>query len=169
MTVFGYMITLQPFVALVTLAIFSPQFVFVPLMQRAINRRTAARVKILREVSADIIESVTKDQASAGNEARINRIFELNMGIFRVKFSMNFLMNLIHHLQIVGALLFGGWSVVQGITEVGTIVAFVSGITRANDPWGDLVNYFRDLTSAQVKYRLLVDAVDAIGHDGARH
>jgi len=151
------------------LAIFSPQFIFVPLMQRVINRRTAARVKILRQVGGDIVASVTKDQASADNKARIDRIFELNMGIFRVKFSMNFLMNLVHHLQIVGALLFGGWCVVQGLTEVGTIVAFVSGITRTNDPWGDLVNYFRDLTSAKVKYRLLVDAVDAIAGDGAGH
>jgi hypothetical protein len=28
-----------------------------------------------------------------------------------------------------------------------------------NDPWGDLVNYFRDINVTQVKYRLLADAV----------
>jgi len=31
-----------------------------------------------------------------------------------------------------------------------------------NDPWGDLVNYFRDLNVTQVKYRLLADAVSQL-------
>jgi hypothetical protein len=39
--------------------------------------------------------------------------------------------------------------------EYGAVVAFVSGLSQINDPWGDLVNYFRDLTNAQVKYRLI--------------
>jgi hypothetical protein len=30
--------------------------------------------------------------------------------------------------------------------EVGGTVAFISGIGRLNDLWGDLVNYFRDLS-----------------------
>jgi hypothetical protein len=32
-----------------------------------------------------------------------------------------------------------------------------------SDPWGDLVNYFRDVNVTQVKYRLLADAVDQLG------
>jgi hypothetical protein len=35
-----------------------------------------------------------------------------------------------------------------------------------NDPWGDLVNYFRDLTVTQVKYRLLSNAVNELARDG---
>ena len=41
-------------------------------------------------------------------------------------------------------------------------VAFISGIGRLNDPWGDLVNYFRDINLAQVKYRLLAHAVNQL-------
>ena len=52
----GYMVYLQPAMALVVLAVLSPQFVFVPLMQRAINKRAAARIVILRRVSAAIVE-----------------------------------------------------------------------------------------------------------------
>jgi len=44
---------------------------------------------------------------------------------------------------------------VQGRTEVGTVVAFVSGLTKVNDPWNDLVTFFRDMTNAQMKYRLI--------------
>ena len=44
--------------------------------------------------------------------------------------------------------------------EVGGIVAFISGIGKLADPWGDLVNWFRDVNLNQVKYRLMRDAVD---------
>jgi hypothetical protein len=46
------------------------------------------------------------------------------------------------------------------------VVAFISGIGRLNDPWGDLVNYFRDVNVAQIKYRLLADAVNQLAPAG---
>jgi len=38
------------------------------------------------------------------------------------------------------------------------VVAFISGIGRITEPWGDLVNYFRDVNITQVKYALVRDA-----------
>ena len=46
--------------------------------------------------------------------------------------------------------------------EVGGVVAFISGVGRLNDPWGDLVNYFRDLNVTQVKFGLLAEIVNAL-------
>jgi ABC-type bacteriocin/lantibiotic exporter with double-glycine peptidase domain len=74
-------------------------------------------------------------------------------------------MNLCSHLQIVAALLLGGWWVLQDQLEIGGIVAFISGLGRLNDPWGDLINYFRELSVTRVKFRLLADAVN--GSDSA--
>jgi ABC-type multidrug transport system fused ATPase/permease subunit len=82
------------------------------------------------------------------------------MQIFRRKFGMNFLMNLLHHLGIIGILSVGGWLLLHGQTEVGTVVAFISGLNRMNDPWGDLVNYFREMTNAGVKFRMIAQALD---------
>ena len=72
---------------------------------------------------------------------------------------------LFRSLQRVAALLLGGWYVLQGQLEIGGVVAFISGISRLNDPWGDLVNYFRDLTVTQVKYRLLANAVNELAEE----
>jgi ABC-type bacteriocin/lantibiotic exporter with double-glycine peptidase domain len=80
------------------------------------------------------------------------------MGIFKPKFAMNFLTKLLHHLGIAAILAFGGYSVVTGQTEVGTVVAFMSGLAQINDPWGDLVNWFRDLNLTRTKYGLIVGA-----------
>jgi ABC-type multidrug transport system fused ATPase/permease subunit len=162
-TVFGYMIYLQPLMALLAFAVFSPQIVIVPLMQRAINRRVAKRIATLREVSAAMVGV----RGGAGTldlmqEQRIDRVFAFNMGIFKLKFSMNFVMNLLHHCGTAGVLGIGGWFVVSGQTEVGTVVAFVSGLAKINDPWGDLVNWFRDLSSTSTRYGLISDAMNTL-------
>ena len=162
-SVLAYLFHLDPWMALGAFALFVPQFFFVPLMQAAVNWRAGARIRILRQLGIDVI-----DQANGhfrADEQRIDRVFVLDMGIFRFKFAMNFLMNLCSHLQIISALLIGGWWVYTDRLEIGGVVAFISGISRLNDPWGDLVNYFRDLTVTQVKYRLLANAVNELARD----
>jgi len=106
-----------------------------------------------------------REPKGCAEDMRIEHIFELDMGIFRLKFTMNFVMNLSNHLQIIAALLLGGWWVYTDRLEIGGVVAFISAIGRLNDPWGDLVNYFRDLNVIRVKFRLLADAVDQLVND----
>jgi ABC-type bacteriocin/lantibiotic exporter with double-glycine peptidase domain len=135
--------------------------VFVPLMQGTINRRTRARVQIIRQLSVSVVEgSSSDDTQDRTDDEHIEQVFELNMGIFRLKFSMNFLMNLSTQLQIISALLVGGWAVYTDRLAIGGVVAFISGIGRITDPWGDLVNYFRDVNVTQVKYGLVRDAIN---------
>jgi ABC-type multidrug transport system fused ATPase/permease subunit len=166
-SVLAYLIHLDPWMALGACALFVPQFFFVPLMQAAVNRRAGARIRILRQLGIDVIDQSNEHFRS--DEQRIDRVFSLDMGIFQFKFTMNFLMNLCSHLQIISALLIGGWWVHIDRLEIGGVVAFISGISRLNDPWGDLVNYFRDLTVTQVKYRLLANAVNQLARDRPDH
>jgi ABC-type multidrug transport system fused ATPase/permease subunit len=160
-SIFGYMVYLQPHMALLCLLVFSPQLVFVPLMQHAINRLAGLRIQTLRDVSGGIAAVNTKDrQLAILQDGRIDRVFEFNMGIYKLKFSMNFLMNAMYHLGITITLAVGGWYAVKGRIEVGTVVAFLSGLTKVNDPWGDIVNWFREMATCRVKYRLIVQASD---------
>jgi ABC-type multidrug transport system fused ATPase/permease subunit len=162
-SVLAYMVHLDPLMTTAALAIFTPQLIFVPLMQGAINRRTSRRVQLLREVGINIIAPDSADgRRTRADEARIDRVFMLNMGIFKLKFTMNYLMNLCNHLQIVSALLIGGWAVYEDQLEIGGVVAFISAISRLNDPWGDLVNYLRDVSNTQVKFRLVADATNRL-------
>jgi ABC-type multidrug transport system fused ATPase/permease subunit len=142
-SVLAYMVHVDFWMAATAFALFVPQLVFVPLMQGAMNRRTRARVQILRQLSVSVVESAAGDdpRRDRSDDEHIEQVFELNMGIYRLKFSMNFLMNLSTRL------------------EVGGVVAFISGIGRITDPWGDLVNYFRDVNITQVKYALVRDAI----------
>jgi ABC-type multidrug transport system fused ATPase/permease subunit len=157
-TVIAYIMHLDAWMGAAALVLFAPQLVFVPLMQHAMNRRTAARVWLLRQIGAGVIAG-GPHQPGDVEDSRIDRVFTLNMGIFAFKFTMNFLMNLCSHLQIIAALLLGSWWVLNGDMEIGGIVAFISGLSRLTDPWGDLVNYFRDLSVTVVKFKLMTDAM----------
>ena len=59
-SVFTYLLFLQPWMAMVALALVAPQFVFVPMMQNAINRRTISRIKTLRDLSVDIVNETAE-------------------------------------------------------------------------------------------------------------
>ncbi len=167
-SVLAYMTHLDPWMALTALALFLPQLVFVPLMQGAIIRRTGSRVQVLRRLSISIVApDYSEQRRGRTDDARIDRVFELDMGIFRLKFTMNFLMNLCNHLQVVAALLLGGWYVYNDQLEIGGVVAFISGVGRLNDPWGDLVNYFRDASVTVVKFHLVADAVNQLAEGEA--
>ena len=162
LSIFGYMLYTQPLLALVAFILFCPQLLFLPFLQEAINQRTASRIKTLRALSSDIVNEAA-DRAGVREEKtfrrRVREVYRLNIEIFYRKFGMSFLINLFHHLGTIGILAAGGWLLLQGKTEMGTIVAFISGINRMNDPWGDLVSFFRDLTNAGVKYRLIDETI----------
>ena len=166
-SVFGYLVYLDPWLALLCFLVFTPQMVFVPLIQSAINRRAAERIGTLRELSGGIVGAGDGDAGAAGAlDGGIDHVFALNMGIFKLKFTMNFLMNLMHHLGVATALGVGGYYAVRGEIDVGTVVAFVSGLAKVNDPWGDLVNWFREMTAARVRYRLMADAMQGLSGRG---
>jgi ABC-type multidrug transport system fused ATPase/permease subunit len=170
LSVSAYLIHIDIWMALAAFGLFIPQFVIVPLLQVALNRRSGARVRVLRRLGGAMIAgnrgadagSDRVDHQRIADHQRIDRAFALEMGIFKLRFATNFLMNVTNHLQVVAALLVGGWAVLNGRLVIGGVVAFISGIARVKDPWGDLVHYFRHANVTQIKYRLLADAVNQL-------
>jgi ABC-type multidrug transport system fused ATPase/permease subunit len=162
----GYMVYLQPLMALVVAGVFLPQVALVPFMQAAINRRVEARIAVARDVSQGILDpSIDGDINS--QVKRISFLFSTNMTIYRVKFLMNFLMNFMTHLGYAAIFALGGYYVVTGKTEIGTVVVFISGLSKINDPWGQLVDWYRNLKVTQIKYQLIRDACSD-GEDDAQ-
>jgi len=159
-SVIGYMFFLQPYLALVGIAFFIPQMIFVPLLQHAINVRARDRILVKRGISGAIADNGHGDPDAPSQTGAIGKVFSLNMGIYWRKYSMNLLMNLMHHLSVAVALCAGGWLALEGRIEVGTVVAIVGGLGKLNDPWGDVVNWAREFSVVTVKYRLFSDAVN---------
>jgi ABC-type multidrug transport system fused ATPase/permease subunit len=159
LSIIGYMTWLEPWMAILSVAYLVPQLLFVPPLQRMINRRAQKRIGILRTVSVEMIDN---GHATRPAMAHIEQVFRLNMGIFKIKFSQNFLMNVTYHTAVATALGFGGYFAATGRIEVGSVVAIVAGLGRLNDPWGDLVNWWREISVVSVKYRLFVQVVNRL-------
>jgi ABC-type bacteriocin/lantibiotic exporter with double-glycine peptidase domain len=166
LSVFGYMFYVQPTLAFVCLVLFAPQVVFVPLMQSSINRRVQKRIGVLRRASIGVLVADGPRAAKAQRE-RFSDIFEIDLGIVTLRFSMKFLMNLTHNLGKVLVLCIGGFYVVNGRTDIGTVVAFVAGLGSVRDPWSDLVNWYQDMMLASSKYQTFVEAMRQFAAIGA--
>lgn len=161
-SVTGYLLYLQPTMALIIALVFVPQLVFVPLLQGAINRRVASKTSVMRDISEGIVVAGGASDADGKQRSRIGSMFAINMDIYKIKFAMNFVMNLFVQMGHIGILAVGAYYVISGKTEVGTIVAFVAGLAKINDPWGDLVDWYRALKVTQVKFGLVKAATREI-------
>jgi ABC-type bacteriocin/lantibiotic exporter with double-glycine peptidase domain len=151
----SYMTYLQPWMAAIALAGLAPQLLYVPIMQKAVNRRATARILSLRSISSTLNRHLFGKHSVAGLSRKADRVFDLNMGIYIIKYSLNFLMNSSFHLSMGGLLALGGYYVAIGKVDIGAVVACAGGLSRLNDPLGDLVDWFRELRVTQAKYGLI--------------
>ena len=55
-SVFAYLIHIDAWMALAAFALFVPQLIFVPLLQAVVNRRTGARIRVLRQLGIAMID-----------------------------------------------------------------------------------------------------------------
>lgn len=161
----GYLFWVQPEIAAFALALFIPQIVIVPLGQRRINRWAAIHARLLRKLGGVIVSS---DKSALSLKHLERRFAKLSRGarttrvlIYRVKFFLTFLGNFIEALGPLIVLSVGGWLVLNGKAEVGTLVVFISGFQKVAEPWDQLLTFYRTTSNARTKYRLIVDTLPA--------
>ena len=156
----GYMLIVEPLVAAVAIGFLLPSILFVPMIQRAINELAEEKTTLVRSLGECVleigrVESDAKTQAEDESESLTEDIYGLRLRIFTLKYAMKFLNNLVGHLGPLSVLMVGGWLVIRGDTQVGMIVAFISGYERMSNPARDLLNFYRRLSLMRMQYRLV--------------
>ena len=58
-------------------------------------------------------------------------------------------------LGVFTLLFVGGIMVLNGKTEIGIVVAFISGLDRVIDPWRELIAFVRSTSAAKVQFDLI--------------
>lgn len=152
----GYMLIVEPVVALVAIAFFVPSLIIVPIIQNKVNELAEERTEQARALGENVLDE--KDDNTEASENLIEVIYGLRIRIFYYKYFMKFVNNLIGHLGPLSILVVGGLLVIRGETEIGTIVAFISGYERMTNPARDLLNFYRRLSGMRVQYRLVREA-----------
>ncbi|MDW4499265.1 ABC transporter ATP-binding protein [Sulfitobacter sp. D35] len=156
--IMGYMLVVQPTIALVSLAFLVPQVVVTPFMQRKLNALMEKRVGYLRTLGDEIAEmGATCD----GEDMPIlGKIFRNRMIFYALKFALKLLLNLMSALCPLAVLIFGGYQVMQGEAQVGVLVAFISGFERLADPLRELISFYRVAAQASVQHDMIAKWMD---------
>lgn len=171
--VLGYMMVVEPLIALVSLAFYVPQIIVVPWLQRFVNRLTQKRIELIRELGDQVVADGEADGDSTRDddehtpkdrqnnfENDLKRIYRNRIRLYCLKFIQKFFVNMMHQMGPLSVLIVGGYLAIQGETTIGVIVAFISGFDRMADPSRQLVQYYRTASTTQVKYKLLATFLD---------
>ncbi|MEP5728984.1 MAG: ABC transporter ATP-binding protein [Sulfitobacter sp.] len=160
--VLGYMFYIEPLVATIALALYSPQFIIVPIFQSRMNRLAGEKAITVRALGNYIVDNAEPDLLAkpppAGFTALTDQILQLRTQFLMTKNIMKTLNNLLIALGPFGVIAWGGYLVIQGEVEVGVILAFVSGLERLGGPIRELIASYGSITDARMRYRILLDS-----------
>lgn len=163
--VVGFIASSQPRLGIVALAMITPQVIIVLATQRRVNRLVAKRVRILRGATNKIVNE-DPDAISSTIEQEFDAIFETRRQMFLWKLSAKFVVSALNAAATVAVLLLGGWLVLDGRTDVGTVVAATLGLSRLQAPTSFLIAFYRQVSAARVKFELLRELMGSPGEGG---
>ena len=156
LSVVSFIAFTQPYLGLFLLMVILPQALVVLFLQKSINERLKTRVRVLRRATASITaEALEKAQQAVLDD--FDEIFESRRKIFQLKLSMKLVLNIILGIGTVGIILLGGLLLLDGRTDIGSVVAALTALTRINEPWRTLIAYYRELSAVRIRYELLVN------------
>ncbi len=169
----GYLLVILAFLlvqnwlmAAAAVALYPFQFYIVPKLQRRVNLLGKERVQLVRRLSDRIGEAVSGIQDIHGNDTsayeragmsyRLGLIYGVRLRIFIWKFVIKFLNNSINHLGPFCFYSIGGYFVIGGELEIGTLMAAIAAHKDLAAPWKELLNYYQRREDASIKYDTVI-------------
>ncbi|MGI9524702.1 MAG: ABC transporter transmembrane domain-containing protein [Hyphomicrobiaceae bacterium] len=161
-SVVGYITTTSPGLGLVLAGIIIPQILLVLFTQPKINALVRSRVRVMRG-SVDTITSTSLPEVQSDVAKDFDKLYDMRRWTFVWKQATKFITGSLNGLGLFVVLVYGGWSVTTGATDVGTVVAAASGLARIQQPWRELIAFYRSLNAAYVQFDLLREVVKKWG------
>ena len=159
----GYLIWLNPLLGVVTLSIYPIALFVVPLVQSKVNTSNKSRVDVSNRMASLVTETVSginevHAQGSFQSEERkynviVERLFKIRIVWTLYRYAVKVTNNLFVGLGPVIVLLLGGYLIMQGKTELGSIVAFLSAQEKLYDPWKELIGFYDTQQDASIRYQ----------------
>jgi ABC-type multidrug transport system fused ATPase/permease subunit len=176
----GYLIVILAFLfvqnwymALAAVALYPLQGYLIPKLQRRVNLLGKERVRLVRQLSDRIGETVAGVQEiHAHNTARRERadfshrlgaIYEVRLQIYIWKFIVKFLNNTINQLGPFSFYAIGGYLAIKGELEIGTLMAAIAAHKDLAAPWKELLNFYQRQADAKIKYEQVMEQFQPVG------
>ena len=107
-----------------------------------------------------MVDPALRRGSSAGSlGSEISKAFETiyfaRLHVFKLKFGLKFLISALQSMAVFVLLFVGGIMVLNGKTEIGIVVAFISGLDRVLEPWREMIAFVRSTASARIQFDLI--------------
>jgi ABC-type bacteriocin/lantibiotic exporter with double-glycine peptidase domain len=157
----GYMLYIQPVIALVSAVFLVPQVLLARYMQADLNTLVERQVGLVRRLGDETVTQAASKSKTTGKEFRtIRAIFRNRIRFYFFKYGLKTLLSVANAMGPLVVLIVGGYLVIQGQTTIGIVVAFVSGFERISGPLHDLLNFYREYEQAKVQLQMIVEWVE---------
>lgn len=164
LSITAYMLAMEPLVAVVAIVFLVPSLLAVGFSQPVLNRLSRSKIQLVRALGQAVLAPRPPGAAAGADpDGLVERIYGLRLRFASLKIATKSFNSLVTGLGLLSILLVGGWMAIEDRTEIGIIVAFMSGYERMTGPVRDLLNFYRRLSTMRVQYRLVADAFAANG------
>ncbi len=145
----------------------------IPKLQQRVNLLNRSRITQVRALASDIGEIATGAGTLRQNNGwrmrmartseKLGRLFETRFEIYKRKFFMKFLNNLLNQIPPFTFFLVGGLLVIDGRLTVGALVAAIAAYKDLSSPWKELLSYYTRVIEMSQRYELVVDRFTPTG------
>jgi putative ABC transport system ATP-binding protein len=166
LTAFTFIILQNLWLGLMTAAVISIQFLVIPRLRREQLRLGKERQLASRKLAGRVAETVDAlpalrhhevrafEQADIGQ--RLGKLFEIRLALFRRKFAVKFLNNLI--AQVTPFLFYagGGYLAIRGDLDIGQLIAVIAAYRDLPPPIKELIDWDQQRQDVEIKYQTVV-------------
>jgi putative ABC transport system ATP-binding protein len=155
---------------IVAIALFPPQMIIIPKLQRKVNELARQRVQNVRKLADHVGESVagvgdihshyTRRYEQATISDRLGKIYDIRLDIYKRKFFIKFLNNFLSVLTPFFFYSIGGYLVLQGELSLGALVAVLAAYKDLDSPWKELLKFYQISQDIKVKYAQIIEQFD---------
>lgn len=163
----------DPWLGLAAIALWPPQMILIPKLQRKINLLAKERVQMARQLSDRIGESVAGFAEIRGNDTteleradisdRLGKIYHIRFDIYRRKYFVKFLNNFLAQITPFFFYSVGGYLVIRGNLSLGALVAVLAAYKDILAPWKELLNWYATKEDVRIKHEQIVSQFEPPG------
>lgn len=169
----GFIMAQNPFLGAAALALYPVQAYVIPKLQARVVEMIRQRLANIRAMAREINESI--DGATEVRALRARRWhmaivsrqlydnYKIRRRIFILKFLIKFVNNVANHLTPFFFYLIGGFFVIEGQLDIGSLVAVLIAYKDLAAPWKELLRYYQDFSDMTARYQSVMENFDDDG------
>jgi putative ABC transport system ATP-binding protein len=155
------------YLGLIALAVVVAQAVIIPRLRRRLlvlsrerqlsARQLSGRIAEVADGAIEVHANDTSNYERAEISSRLGRIFRIRFELFQRKFMIKFLNNFLSQLAPFFFYLVGGYLVIKGGLDIGTLVAVIAAYKDLPSPIKELIDWDQQRLDVQIKYTQVIE------------